>query len=151
MKVTLAHFSFRQLFVVYSYVLIRILQKQLSTLNRLDRAAKEVRPNEVQFDVQQQPSATKTREQDFEIATNAGLHQISTLWVPSGTEEGRERNQNNSRHAPWLKKANAFTADKDSSLRKETGKYSKLELLRLNTRIIVCEAIVFSVFCLAWT
>lgn len=152
-----------QLFIVYSAVLIRILKMQLSTLKKLDKATKLAQSKEAELLAQQQREVQSNYPTiSFDQPTNAGLHQVSTGrhldtdFEPTATETqtGTQTKSNRPgyfRRTSWLKKPWAINSSNGkSSLQRELGKYSKLELLKLNTQIIVYEAVVFSVFCLSW-
>lgn len=129
---------------------------QLSTLKKLDKAAKMARAKEIELADQQARELPSQGLVSFETPTNGAVRQLTTDWTPSELEQSDLQNGKAPRRpcylkrSSWLKKARGNSGTSETSLQRELGKYSKLELLQLNTRLIVYEAIVFSIFCLAW-
>lgn len=140
---------------------------QLSTLNKLDRAVKVAHAQELSRE------GRETAPVSVDFPSTAGMHQVSTMHMhdtashlavddkPAFIDSKDRRNSHQSdmsapkraslilRPTQWF--AHSASTHGENSITKQLGRYSKLDLLRLNTRIIVFEAIVFTLFCSFWS
>ena len=157
------------LYCAYSVILIRILRLQLSSLNHVDQAINIIKKKETAY-VKRQSIADAGPEKRSTASAHA-VHQMTTgldiigvdetlpvsevvesvaqeeTEVDASHPEHRRRQSWFQRRASWF---NQQTNSKDGDIASQLKQYSKLDLLRLNTRLIIMEAVLFSFFCFAW-
>lgn len=142
---------------MYSIVLIKILGTQLSELNGIEAAQRRLSVP----DASEKGVMPKSRGSELnssvagvhQLTTNAKLTQPSPILEAAGAAPGVVDSQEQTSSNRWRRRASAWLhahhnsdSQQSRTLHKELGKYSRLELLRLNTRLIRAEAAVFSVF-----